>query len=207
MTTWYGTSGNDYYNWTGNEQLFAYGGAGNDTIWGNTYNDYLRGESGNDSLLGYSGNDTLTGDGGNDTLLGESGNDSLLGGLGNDSLFGGDGSDIIDGFYYTSGGNGEVDQLRGGAGLDTFVIGDYYGKGYLGSSWAVIQDFNWHEDYIKVQGSLSQYQLRSGSQYGYSSNDTAIVLSSNPSEVLAVALGVSSSNGSIKLSSRDFITA
>lgn len=190
MTTWYGTSGNDYNNWTGDEQLFAYGGEGNDTIWGNTYDDFLMGESGNDSLLGYSGNDTLTGDRGNDTLLGESGNDSLVGGFSYD-------------FFW---GDSDQDLLTGGAGSDTFVIGDYYGQGYLGYSWAVIQDFNWHEDYIQVQGSLSQYQLRSGSQYGYSSNDTAIVLSSNPNEVLAVALGVSSYNDSIQLSTRDFIT-
>lgn len=71
----------------------------------------------------------------------------------------------------------------------------------------MIQDFSSGQaDKIKVQGSLSQYQLRSGNQFGYSSNDTAIVLSSNPNEVLAVALGVSSSNGGIQLSTRDFIT-
>jgi hypothetical protein len=79
------------------------------------------------------------------------------------------------------------------------------GKGYLGrDSWAVIQDFNWREDYIQVKGDLSQYSLRSGSSYGYGSNDTAIVLSSDPNEVLAIALRVSTSNGSIALTTRDF---
>lgn len=102
-------------------------------------------------------------------------------------------------------GNGEIDYLRGDAGADTFVIGDYYGKGYLGSGLAVIQDFDRYADYIKVQGILSQYTLRGGNFHGYSSNDTAIVLSSNPNEVLAVALGVTPANGSIQLSTRDFI--
>ncbi|HIK32535.1 MAG TPA: calcium-binding protein [Oscillatoriales cyanobacterium M59_W2019_021] len=178
--------------------VYKVGGSGNDYLTGSDFTDYLYGRS---------GNDTLTGGRGNDYLYGEDGNDKLLGGLGNDYLSGGNGNDILDGFWYTSGGNGEVDTLRGGAGYDTFVIGDYYGKGYLGRSWAVIADFNWREDYIKVQGSLSQYTLRSGSTYGYSSSDTALVLRSNPNEVLAILQGVSTSNGSIQLSTRDFISA
>lgn len=182
--------------------------AGNDNIVGSAGNDSINALGGNDTVTGAGGNDTLRGDSGNDLLYGNDGSDLLLGGTGNDTVIGGAGNDVLDAFYYSGlSGNGEVDYLRGDTGADTFVIGDYYGKGYLGSSWAVIQDFsNLQGDKIKVQGSLSQYQLRSGSQYGYSSNDTAIVLSSNPNEVLAVALGVSSSNGSIQLSTRDFIT-
>jgi Ca2+-binding RTX toxin-like protein len=180
---------------------------GNDNITGGAGNDNINSLAGNDTVTGGAGNDTVNGNSGNDILYGNDGNDLLQGWTGNDTLIGGAGSDVLDGFYYSGlSGNGEVDYLRGEAGADTFVIGDSYGKGYLGSGFAVIQDFNWREDYIKVQGNLSQYQLRSGSQSGYSSNDTAIVLSSNPNEVLAVALGVSSSNGSIQLSTRDFIT-
>jgi Ca2+-binding RTX toxin-like protein len=175
--------------------------------FGTSGNDRLQGTDFNDNLYGYAGHDTLIGTGGNDNLYGGDGNDNLLGGLGNDYLSGGNGNDILDGFLYSANGNGERDRLRGGAGWDTFVIGDWYGKGYLGNSWAVIEDFNWREDYIKVQGSLSQYDLRSGSAYGYSSNDTAIVLRNNPNEVLAIALNVSTANGSIQLSTRDFLSA
>jgi len=181
---------------------------GNDNITGGAGNDNINSLAGNDTVSGGAGNDTLNGNSGNDLLYGNDGNDLLSGWTGNDTLIGGAGNDVLDGFYYSGlSGNGEVDYLRGEGGADTFIIGDYYGKGYLGSSWAVIQDFSSGQgDKIKVQGSLSQYQLRSGNQFGYSSNDTAIVLSSNPNEVLAVALGVSSSNGSIQLSTRDFIT-
>jgi Ca2+-binding RTX toxin-like protein len=181
---------------------------GNDNIKGGAGNDNINSLGGNDTVTGAGGNDTLRGDSGNDLLYGNDGNDLLFGGTGNDTVIGGAGNDVLDAFYYSGlSGNGEVDYLRGDAGADTFVIGGSYGKGYLGNSWAVIQDFSKSQgDKIKVQGSLSQYQLRSGSQYGYSSNDTAIVLSSNSKEVLAVALGVSSSNGSIQLSTRDFIT-
>ncbi|MFB2876093.1 CHAP domain-containing protein [Floridanema aerugineum] len=182
--------------------------AGNDNLTGGAGNDNINALGGNDTVTGAGGSDTLRGDSGNDLLYGNDGNDLLYGGTGNDTVIGGAGNDVLDGFYYSGlSGNGEVDNLRGDAGADTFVIGDYYGKGYLGNSWAVIQDFSKSQaDKIKVQGSLSQYQLRSGSLYGYSSNDTAIVLSSNTSEVVAVALGVSTSNGSIQLSTRDFIT-
>lgn len=175
------------------------------SIYGDSSNNTLSGTGFNDDIHGGGGNDILYGYGGNDSLYGDNGNDNLLGGLGNDYLNGGAGNDILDSFLYSANGNGEVDRLRGDSGWDTFVIGDWYGKGYLGNSWAVIEDFNWREDYIKVQGSLSQYDFRSGSAYGYSSNDTAIVLKNNPNEVLAIALNVSTANGSIQLSTRDFL--
>jgi Ca2+-binding RTX toxin-like protein len=76
MATWTGTNGNDFYNYTGSESLFAYARAGNDTVYGNTNNDYLFGEDGDDYLLGWSGNDTLSGGLGNDSMFGGTGNDS-----------------------------------------------------------------------------------------------------------------------------------
>ncbi|CBN57707.1 MULTISPECIES: peptidoglycan DD-metalloendopeptidase family protein [Kamptonema] len=165
------------------------GGGGGSNGGGNT----------NLNLNGGPGNDILTGSGGNDKLSGLGGNDTLIGGAGND---------ILDGFFYSASGNGEVDQLRGDSGADTFLIGDWYGKGYIGRSWGVIQDFSSAQgDKIKVQGSLSQYELRPGNQYGYSANDTAIVLKSNPSEVFAVSLNASTRNNTIQLSTRDFISA
>lgn len=146
------------------------------------------GSSGNDVLVGWFGNDKLLGYSGNDSLYGLSGNDTLLGGLGNDYLSGGSGNDVLDGFWWTR--NGEVDTLRGGSGADTFVIGDWYGNGYLGRSWAIIKDFNWREgDKIKLHNygnGAGDYRLELGSNYGYDRNDTAIVLNSNPNEVLAI---------------------
>lgn len=179
--------------------------AGNDNILGSAESDNINSLEGDDTVTGAAGNDTFYGNSGHDILYGDDGNDVLYGWDGNDTVIGGAGDDVLDAFYYSGlSGNGEVDYLRGDTGADTFVIGDHYGKGYLGSSWAIIEDFNWLEDNIKVHGTLDQYQLVSGSQYDYSANDTAIVLSGT-NEVLAVALGVSSLNGSIQLSERDFI--
>lgn len=182
--------------------------SGNDNITGGAGNDNINSLAGNDTVSGAAGNDTLNGNSGNDQLFGNDGNDSLMGWTGNDSLRGGNGNDVLDAFYYSGlGGNGEIDYLRGDAGADTFVIGDYYGKGYLGNSYAVIEDFNWRDDIIKIQGSLSQYALKPGNLYGFSANDTAIVLSSNNSEVLAIARNVSTANGTIRYSSSDFLSA
>ena len=118
------------------------GGAGNDTLIGNTDANKLVGNDGNDSLIGGAGDDTLEGGAGDDTVsysddtagvtvdldLGEasgpdSGNDTLtgienaVGGAGNDTLIAsGDGNKLI--------GNGGNDSLAGGAGNDTLEGGD-----------------------------------------------------------------------------------
>ena len=101
----------------------AIGGAGNDTISGNSIANLLRGGSGDDKLYGYAGDDSLWGEDGDDTLVGFWENDSLFGGNGDDILEGfseddylaGDaGNDWLDGGY----GN---DQLYGGDGDDTLI--------------------------------------------------------------------------------------
>jgi serralysin len=73
----------------------ATGGAGNDTINGNSVNNVLIGGSGNDTINGAGGNDTLTGGLGDDVLKGDTGNDSINGGTGVDTLTGGDGNDTF----------------------------------------------------------------------------------------------------------------
>gem|GEM_PF-5626712 len=220
----YGNAGNDsLYGYGGNDQLhgqnghdYLNGGDGNDSMYGGDNNsgwDTLIGGNGSDKLHGQNGNDSLRGDGGNDTLYGDNNDDKLFGGLGNDDLRGGDGNDILDGFLYSGlSGNGEIDYLRGDAGADIFVIGGSYGQGYLGKSWAVIQDFNWREDHhITVKGSLGQYSLKPGNSYGYNSSDMAIVSSSNTSEVYAIVINGntidSSGNKNLLLTTRDFISA
>ncbi|NIA72030.1 hypothetical protein HBA54_25850 [Pelagibius litoralis] len=109
-----------------------YGGAGNDTIFGDTNatdidggNDTIFGGDGDDEIFGNSGDDDLDGDDGNDTIFGDAGNDTLLGGVGGDSLFGGDGNDELNGGAgedFLDGGIGN-DSLFGGSGADDLLGG------------------------------------------------------------------------------------
>lgn len=153
MATYFGSEGNDNYNYTGSESLTAYGYGGDDYLWGNTYDDYVDGGAGNDTLRGYSGNDTL------------------LGMVGNDGLYGEDGNDRLDG-YATSGV--EYDTLAGGAGTDTFILGGSWGVSYQGDGYATITDWESQFDYIEAIGSSSQYSLLAESWSGSSALDTAV---------------------------------
>ncbi|KAB2862502.1 MAG: matrixin family metalloprotease, partial [Bauldia sp.] len=75
----------------------AYGGSGNDQIYGNGVDNLLKGGGGADGLYGLDGNDTLVGADGNDTLKGGGGADSLFGGNDRDFLVGEGNNDAIDG--------------------------------------------------------------------------------------------------------------
>jgi Ca2+-binding RTX toxin-like protein len=81
------------------------------------------------------------------TLSGGDGNDSLLSGTGNDSLTGGIGTDWLQGTSALSKGAKQFDTLTGGAGNDTFVLGDsgfaYYNFSETDTplDYAVITDF------------------------------------------------------------------
>ncbi|MEM9275093.1 MAG: carbohydrate-binding protein [Cyanobacteria bacterium P01_F01_bin.143] len=132
----------------------------------------LSGSDSNDTLLGESGDDTLSGEAGDDQLNGSYGSDSLSGGLGNDYLNG-----------FGGGYSPEIDILTGGAGTDTFVIGDSRGIAYQGggsddtidNSFALIRDFSAEDDYIQAYGSSSNYELEFGDWFGNSTGeDTGI---------------------------------
>ena len=73
---------------TGADMVFgfenAFGGGGNDIIYGTAASNTLNGEDGSDFLAGFGGNDTLNGGAGNDHLVGGAGKDLLTGGSGND---------------------------------------------------------------------------------------------------------------------------
>lgn len=71
----------------------ARGGAGDDTIVGNTVANHLRGNGGKDTISGGEGNDVIDGGAANDVLSGGGGDDKFAGGDGDDRLSGGSGID------------------------------------------------------------------------------------------------------------------
>jgi Ca2+-binding RTX toxin-like protein len=159
-------AGNDrLFGGDGNDLIAA--GEGGDTLGGGMDNDSLFGSDGNDLLDGGLNNDRLVGGNGNDSLVAGSGADSLKGGLGNDSLNGGEGDDTIVGVVPGISSARELDVLTGGAGRDTFVLGDcsdiYYSDSdplTTGESdYALITDLNTSEDFIQLHGSIEQYTL------------------------------------------------
>ena len=177
------------------------GDSGNNQLYGTGNNDDMWGYGGNDRLHGGGGNDMLDGGNGNDFLYGDDGDDILYGGPGNDVLNGGAGNDRLDGFWNTR--TGERDYLFGDRGADTFVLGGRFGgsafNGYLGNSWAEIQDFKRGEgDKIEVYGIRSNLSMmvsfQPGNRFGYGANDTAILWRG---DVLAVALNTTLSENDI----------
>ncbi|MDF5734121.1 MULTISPECIES: calcium-binding protein [unclassified Nostoc] len=138
---------------------------------GNNLNNLLFGNSANNTLNGKAGDDTLDGNFGNDILNGGDGNDSLQGGPGNDTLNGGNGDDILIGVYPGSllpPGLGETDILIGGAGADTFVLGDAVNVFYDDNNttnpgfgdFATITDFDSSQDRIQLKGTPQDYRLQ-----------------------------------------------
>ncbi len=146
-----GHNGNDHFQnntwidteaYGGQGQDWLYGGSGNDVLdgdkeasgypkplagdvdflFGGKGNDDLRGDYGDDWMYGGEGDDTLYGFEGNDYLDGSSGNDYMVGNEGKDSLVGGSGDDQM------NGGSGD-DKLYGQAGFDTMEGGE--GNDYL----------------------------------------------------------------------------
>ncbi|MBA4449882.1 hypothetical protein FHK94_09470, partial [Cylindrospermopsis raciborskii CS-506_D] len=103
-----------------------------------------------------------------DYLRGYSGDDKLIGGEGNDDIAGGDGNDLIISVNpnIAKPGLDTVDTVTGGAGLDTFILGDTtgwvgyddYNRTNAGASdYLNIKDFNPQEDIIQLLGASSDY--------------------------------------------------
>lgn len=92
------------------------GGAGAETLYGGSGLDTLRGGGGNDIIHGGAADGSYDGE---DILYGEGGDDQLFGDGGTDTLYGGDGADRL------TGGSYGRNKLYGGAGNDTYVIGDH----------------------------------------------------------------------------------
>jgi Ca2+-binding RTX toxin-like protein len=159
MLTYYGTAGNDFYQFDSNANL-VYGFAGKDTYYGGLANDTIYGNRGNDSLSGNDGNDSLRGGYGDDTLFGGNGNDILVGGYGNDFIFDGDGDDLIIGGY----GN---DGFGGGKGRDRYLLQAGQGKDS-------IDGFEDGRDLILLAGGLTFEQLTITKTFGNSFFDISI---------------------------------
>lgn len=104
--TWYGTTGDDYYDNPTSMEITAYAYGGDDYVWTGSGDDLIYGSGGNDTLKGWYGNDRIYGGTGNDSLDGEADNDTLYGNTGNDILNGGAGADY----------------MYGGAGNDTYYV-------------------------------------------------------------------------------------
>ncbi len=107
-------------------------------------------------INGSSGNDNLNGTEGDDDIFGEAGNDFLQGGGGEDYLFGTNSSNR---------GQGEQDQLTGGAGADLFFLGDADGAFYSsqgGNDFVRIWDFEAGLDQLYLQGSAADYSIVQG---------------------------------------------
>jgi Ca2+-binding RTX toxin-like protein len=120
----YGNSGNDrLYGGKGDDDLD--GGPGIDRLFGDGGSDRLVGGPDNDFLWGGLDNDFLYGEGGADVLCGGFGNDRLEGGSDNDWLYGEGGLDVLLGQggndWLEGGFDGQLDELWGGDGYDTFV--------------------------------------------------------------------------------------
>ncbi|NEO85778.1 MAG: hypothetical protein F6J87_16230 [Spirulina sp. SIO3F2] len=194
--TIYGGSGNDDISGgRGNDTI--YGGLGNDDIYGGFGNDTLSGDSGNDDINGSDGNDTLSGGSGNDVLKGGEGVDTIDGGSGNDLLFAVKGNDTLKGgdgddFLFSSDMGLDVGgTLIGGAGSDTFVLGDTSND----INTAVADDWSWEDlDYdgwdvarAATDVALSFTPLSSFKSVAKVALDLAESFSSSPEEVPEVA--------------------
>ncbi|MBE9091929.1 hypothetical protein IQ232_20050, partial [Microcystis aeruginosa LEGE 11464] len=135
----------------------------------------------------------ITGTQFNDTLQGANLDDILIGGAGNDTLTGGAGNDSITGVnsQSTTPGKGEIDNITGGTGRDTFILGDVNWIGYDdgnttsagNNDYALITDFNPTDDIIQIRGSSSDYLLTvSGSNTNLYINKPG----TEPDELIAV---------------------
>ena len=118
-------------------------GADDDTLYGGGGDDYVGSLTGNDVLHGEDGNDTVSGGADNDRLYGNAGADTLFGGRGNDSLHGGKDGDVLF-------GDRDADTLFGDLGADTLY-------GNSGDDW-----LNGNQDSDTLHGGQGNDTLRGG---------------------------------------------
>ena len=127
------------------------------------------------------------------TLWGTNGSDSITGGTGNDSITG----VLKTGTAAKALGMGQIDVLTGGAGQDTFLLGDSRGIFYndyknnnLGEAdYALITDFNLAEDKLQLKSGSYLFNASSGSLSLYwdrNNNGSLNTTGNNQDELIAV---------------------
>lgn len=117
----------------------------------------IKGRNRKDLLIGDTDGESLR-----DLIDGGKGPDILIGKSNNDNLRGGKGRDILNGTGLGFVGTGEIDILNGGKGRDTFVLGNRFTSFYLGEGlkdYAIIEDFKFKSDKIRLKGHSSMYEL------------------------------------------------
>lgn len=140
--------------------------------------------------------DYIFGTSGWDKINGRAGDDELYGLEGNDDIYGGRGRDILVGVNPSSAnpGRGEIDILNGGAGQDTFVLGNEQNVFYRGNrleDYAIIRDLT-SQDTIQLHGNSRLYELNENYSLG-GKEGTAIFLR-NSSELIAFVENVDNLN-------------
>ena len=96
---------------------------------------------------------------------------------------------------------GEIDDLYGGSGRDTFVVGDSNSVFYqLSGSAARIWDFDSAEDFIQLKnlGSSGEYSAETDTDYaGGSANDTLIKYNFDPIALIVDNTTINGDNNGI----------
>lgn len=106
----------------------AFGGAGNDTIFGNEVDNLLHGYGGNNTITGFGGGDVISSDTGNDKLYGdtEDANDTVM--IGDDSIWSGSGNDLVvsgagnDTIFFLADELTSQDTVNGGSHVDRLLL-------------------------------------------------------------------------------------
>ncbi|MEH1842168.1 MAG: hypothetical protein V7L20_26410 [Nostoc sp.] len=223
-----GTSGNDTISSFGGDDRVS-GNAGNDLIIAEVGEDFYNGGAGIDTIDYSYYSNGIVADLTNglvyfltipdiedvisfENIIGCEGGDYLIGTAGNNYLSGNAGDDVLVGVSSDNGRN-SIDTLRGGSGSDLFILGStttvYYNDGNNSNSgtrdYAVISDYTTLQDTIRLQGSASDYLLRSspiskvkGTAIYFDSNGNKAFDSTD--ELVAIVSGISGLN----LTSSDF---
>lgn len=175
-----------------NKEAKANGNALNNEITGNDFRNEINAGSGHDIIRGMGGNDRIKAGRGTDKVFGGTGNDVLFGNTGSDRLFGEGGDDSLIGF---GGSTADNDTMTGGAGADTFYLGNARTVFYtLGNTFGRIMDFSRAEgDKVAVSGSVGGYQLdKTASVIGSSGAlDTRILFNGDVIGVIADTTDIS----------------
>ncbi len=89
-------------------------------------------------------------------------------------------------------GNGSNDVLIGGAGKDTFIINDFGGG--KSTDYTTIQNFDWNQDSIVLQGVRSEYTMTGqGNTFLLSRNGTEIATLQSAATVTAMPFDLNNS--------------